>query len=180
MKHHLDAIRAETDPQLRTRLFDDLEGSIRDYGSQVRTGNRVLDVVLTAKTMYAREHGVDVFPVVDGGLIDFISPLDITAVLGNALDNAIDAAASLSDADERVVRVALFAQDDFVMLRVDNAYDGVLHRRDGRIVSRKGGQGHGYGLRNVESAVERYGGSVSITADERWFSLRVLFPRGET
>ncbi|WOF23555.1 GHKL domain-containing protein [Microbacterium betulae] len=178
MKHHLDALRAETDPRTRARMLDDLEGSIRDYGAQVRTGNRVLDAVLTAKRMRAREDGVEVSYVVDGGLLDFMDPLDVTSVLGNALDNAIEATRRVPDADERLVRVALFAQDGFVMLRVENTFDGVVRRADDRIVSRKDETGHGYGLRNIEAAVEKYGGSVSIGADERWFSLRALFPRG--
>ena len=178
MKHHLDALRAETDPHTRARMFDDLEGSIRDYGAQVRTGNRVLDAVLTAKRMRAREDGVEVSYVADGRLLGFMDPLDVTAVLGNALDNAIEATRRVKDADERLVRVALFAQDDFVMLRVENTFDGVVRRAGDRIVSRKGDAGHGYGLRNIEAAVERYGGSLSISADERWFSLRALFPRG--
>ncbi|GLJ62698.1 MULTISPECIES: sensor histidine kinase [Microbacterium] len=177
MKHHLDALRAETDPGLRERMLDDLEESIRDYGAQVRTGNRVVDVVLTGKRLRANEDGVDVSYVADGRLLDFMSPLDVTAVLGNALDNAIEATKRIADADERLVRVALFAQDDFVMLRVENTFDGIVKRSDGRIVSRKREAGHGYGLRNIEAAVERYGGSLSISADERWFSLRALFPR---
>ena len=177
MKHHLDALRAETDPGLRERMLDDLEESIRDYGAQVRTGNRVVDVVLTGKRLRANEDGVDVSYVADGRLLDFMSPLDVTAVLGNALDNAIEATKRIADADERLVRVALFAQDDFVMLRVENTFDGIVKRADGRIVSRKREAGHGYGLRNIEAAVERYGGSLSISADERWFSLRALFPR---
>ncbi|WP_324013944.1 GHKL domain-containing protein [Microbacterium sp. JZ37] len=177
MKHHLDALRAETDPRLRERMLDDLEESIRDYGAQVRTGNRVVDVVLTGKRLRANEDGVDVSYVADGRLLDFMSPLDVTAVLGNALDNAIEATKRIADADERLVRVALFAQDDFVMLRVENTFDGIVKRSDGRIVSRKREAGHGYGLRNIEAAVERYGGSLSISADERWFSLRALFPR---
>ncbi len=176
MAHHLEALRAESEPEVRARMLADLEETVRDSGLQVHSGNRVIDTVLTAKRMRAREDQVEVSYVIDGTLLDFLGPLDVTAVLGNAMDNALEASRVL-EAGDRLVRVALFAQDDFVMLRVENTFDGVLRRSNGRIVSRKGEPGHGYGLRNIEAAVEKYGGSISITADDGWFSLRMLFPR---
>lgn len=177
MKHHLDALRAEQDAGSRGRMVDELEESIRGYGAAVHTGNQVLDAVLTAKRGYARDHDIEVSSVADGRLLDFLSPLDLTAIVGNAMDNAIEAASHVADADARTVQLALFAQDDFVMLRVENTYDGVLRREAGRLLTRKSDGGHGYGLRSIETAAEAYGGSISIAADGAWFSLRVLFPR---
>lgn len=177
MKHHLDALRAEQDAPTRARMVDELEDSIRGYGTVVYTGNHVLDAVLTAKRAYAAENQVELSHVADGSLLDFLRPLDLTAIVGNALDNAVQAAARLSSPDQRLVRFALFAQDDFVMLRVENAYDGVLLREGERIVSRQNAEGHGYGLRNIDTAATAYDGAVSISSDEAWFSLRILFPK---
>lgn len=177
MKHHLDALRAEQDADTRGRMVDELEDSIRGYGAAVHTGNHVLDAVLTAKRAYAAEHDVEVSYVADGTLLEFLRPLDLTAIVGNALDNAVQAAARLPSPDQRLVRLALFAQDDFVMLRVENTFDGIVLREGDRIVSRQRTEGHGYGLRNIETAATAYGGTVSIADDDRWFSLRVLFPK---
>lgn len=177
MKHHLDALRAEQDAAARGRMVDELEDSIRGYGAVVHTGNHVLDAVLTAKRAYAAEHDVQVSYVADGALLEFLRPLDLTAIVGNAMDNAIEAAARLASPDVRLVRLALFAQDDFVMLRVENTFDGVVDREGERIVSRKRDEGHGYGLRNIETAATAYGGTVSIDDGTEWFSLRLLFPR---
>lgn len=177
MKHAIQALRAESDPGARSRLVDELERSFADDGALFHTGSSVLDAVLHAKATAAREDGVEITCVADGALLEGMSDLDIVAVMGNALDNAIENTRRVDDPDRRAVRVALFAQDDFVMLRVENTFDGVLHRADGRIVSRKGRRSdHGYGLRSIEQTVERYGGTVSISADERWFSLRILLP----
>lgn len=177
MKHHLDALRAEQDPALRARMVDELEHSLRGYGAVVHTGNHVLDAVLTAKRAYAVDHDVAVSYVADGALLAFLRPLDLTAIVGNAMDNAIEAAAALADPDGRLVRLALYSQDQFVLLRVENTYDGVVRREAGRIVTRKRGEGHGYGLRNIETASAAYDGTVTITADGRWFAVRVLFPK---
>lgn len=177
MKHHLDALRAEQDAAARGRMVDELEDSIRGYGAVVHTGNHVLDAVLTAKRAYATEHDVEVSYVADGSLLEFLRPLDLTAIVGNALDNAVQATSRLASADQRLVRLALFAQDDFVMLRVENTFDGIVLREGERIVSRQTAEGHGYGLRNIETAATAYDGTVSIASDDRWFSLRVLFPK---
>lgn len=175
MKHHLEAIRAVSDPEMHGEMLSSLEESIRDYGAQVDTGNRVLDAVLTAKRMHALESDVEVSYIVDGKLLHFIDPLDLAAILGNALDNAIEATMYLEEG--RLVHLAVFAQDSFVMVRVENTFDGTVYRRNGHLLTRKREPGHGYGLRNIRAAADRYGGSVSIDSGEHWFALRVLFPR---
>ncbi|MBP2435427.1 sensor histidine kinase [Microbacterium amylolyticum] len=178
MKHVVQAIRAEEDPTIRARLVDELEQSIADYGTRFRTGNAVLDTVLQAKAMTARDEGIEITCVADGALLDMLTPLDLVTVTGNALDNAIEAATRTENDGTRSVRVALFAQDAFVMLRIDNTYDGVLLREGDMPRSRKpDADDHGFGLRSIEQTVATYGGSMSINADERWFSLRLLFPR---
>ncbi|MCI2956857.1 ATP-binding protein [Agromyces atrinae] len=178
MKHHLVALRGESDPARKDAYIDELEESIRGYGDRVQTGNSVLDTVLTAKRMYAAENGVTLTCVADGRLLDFMSVIDICTVVGNALDNAIESTLRVSDSEQRTVRLATFAQDDFVMLRIENSFDGVVNRRNGRLETRKADPDrHGYGLRNIEAAVEKYGGNVSISVEGTWFSLRALLPR---
>ncbi|MBA8815482.1 hypothetical protein FHX48_000534 [Microbacterium halimionae] len=179
MKHHLDAIRAEQDPQSRMLILNELELSIQDYGASIRTGNLVLDAVLMGKQLYARENGIEMTSVADGRLLNELSPLDLTAIVGNALDNAFEATLRVADAEERLVKFSLFARNDFVMISVENTFDGVVSRRDGRIVTRKAGDEHGYGLRNIEAAAERYGGSMSLSSTDQWFSLRILLPRAK-
>lgn len=178
MKHHLDAIRSEQDASTRLRMLDDLEESIDRYGDVVRTGSHVLDAIVTAKLARAREHGIEVSVVADGRLLSFMRPLELTSLVGNALDNAIDGAITLAVAEQRMIRLAVFAQDDFTMVRVENTFDGLVLRDGDRIVTRQRGPGHGYGLRNIETAAIVYGGTVSVTTDDRWFSLCVLFPAG--
>lgn len=176
MKHHLDAIRSEQDASTRSRMLDDLEDSISRYGAVVRTGNHVLDAIVTAKLARAGERHIEVSVVADGRLLAFMRPMELTSLVGNALDNAIEGASTLPVDELRMIKLAVFSQDDFTMVRVQNTFDGVVLRSGDRIVTRQRGQGHGYGLRNIETAAQAYGGALSVTADDRWFSLSVLFP----
>jgi len=176
MKHHLEAIRSEQDASARSRMLDDLEDSIRRYGAVVKTGNHVLDAIMTAKLSRAGERDIEVSVVADGRLLSFMRPMELTSLIGNALDNAIEGASTLAPDQLRQIRFALFSQDDFTMVRVENTFDGTLLRDGDRIVTRQRGRGHGYGLRNIETAAAAYDGVVSVSSDENWFSLRVLFP----
>lgn len=176
MKHHLEAIRSEEDASARSRMLDDLEDSITRYGAVVQTGNHVLDAIMTAKLSRAGERGIEVSVVADGRLLSFMRPMELTSLIGNALDNAIEASGALAPGRLRQIRFALFAQDDFTMMRIENTFDGTVLRDGDRIVTRKRGRGHGYGLRNIETAAATYDGVVSVSSDAEWFSLRVLFP----
>jgi predicted metal-dependent phosphoesterase TrpH len=177
MKHHLAVFRAESDPAQKNEYLDSLEQAIKGYGDQTRTGNAVLDTILAAKRLLAAEHGIELNCVADGSLLDTVAPIDIVAIVSNALDNAIEGTRRVADPELRAIRVAVFAHGDFVMLRVENPFDGVLHKTNGRIVTRKrNSTGHGFGLRSIEAAAESYGGTMTVAFNDNWFSLRVLLP----
>ena len=80
-------------------------------------------------------------------------------------------------AEAVVGRVALFAHDDFVMLRVANSYDGTV-TRSGRAtrIAQSREQGHGYGLSSIRAIAQRHGYRLGGSG-ERWFSPHVLLPR---
>jgi sensor histidine kinase regulating citrate/malate metabolism len=178
LKHHLYAIRTETDADARARYVDQLEESIKGYEtSGLDTGNTVLDAVVTGKRNQAAQRNIELTCVADGAELDFVDVIDLCTLIGNALDNAIEATASLPDVERRLIRLAIFRQDGFAMLRVENYYDGELTYVDGVPSTTKAdSRNHGYGLKNMRQATERYGGSLTIRAEDHWFTLRILLP----
>ncbi len=177
MKNQIEVIRSESDPGRRAAYLDELEGSIHDYALQRRTGNGVLDILLTAKGAYCVEQGIELSCVADGRLLDFMSVVDVTSIFGNALDNAIESSMRVADRDKRLVRVAVFAQNDLLMIRIENSFDGRLRMVEGRPTTLKSDRSrHGYGLKNIQSAAEKYGGTTTFDATGTWFSLRILIP----
>lgn len=177
MKNQIDVIRSETDPTRKAAYLDELEDSISAFAQQRRTGSSVLDTLLAAKGAYAVEHGVQLNVVADGALLKFMSVIDLTSIFGNALDNAIESSMRVSDPDNRLVRVAVFAHGELLMIRVENSFDGRLRMVEGMPATLKQNRArHGYGLKNIQSAAERYGGTMTIDASDSWFSLRILVP----
>ena len=138
----------------------------------------MLDTILTTKSADCADLGITLTCVADGAALDFMSPMDVAALVGNALDNAIEAAVALPDPDRRLLRVAVHRQDSLVMLRFENYYEGELDFEDGLPRTTKGGDNlhHGYGLRNIRQVSEHYGGTLTVHAEDGWFIVRVLIP----
>lgn len=180
MKHQIQVIRAETDDERRASYLAELEDSVADYGHQRRTGSPVLDTLLQAKGAHCAEQNIEMTVVADGRLLEFIRVIDVISILGNALDNAIEACTRLPQGEDRRIKLAVFAHGDLLMIRIDNTYDGGINVVEGRPVTRKADRAsHGFGLRNIEDAAERYDGTVTFSRDQCWFSLRVLMPLPE-
>jgi hypothetical protein len=177
LKHQIGVIRAEGDPQRRASYLKDLEASISGYAAQADTGNGVLDVILTTKSLECAERGIDLTYVVDGAAVEFMSAMDVSAVFGNALDNAIDGVMAVPDAERRLIKVAVYARDRFVLLTFENYFTGELRTEDGDIVTRRNDRSrHGYGLKSIRYTAEKYGGSMTVNAEDGWFVLRILVP----
>ncbi|MCL2594914.1 MAG: ATP-binding protein, partial [Promicromonosporaceae bacterium] len=177
LKHHIEAIRAEADADRRSAHLDDLEASIAEYTAQADTGNGVLDVLLTNWGKEFAERGVEFTYVVDGAALSFLSTMDLTAIFGNALDNALEAVLEVPQPDRRLVKAAVYARDRLVMATFENYFAGELRRQEGEIVSRKADKRlHGYGLKSIRFTAEKYGGSMTVSTEDNWFTLRILLP----
>lgn len=77
-----------------------MEDEIRQYEAQNKTGNKVLDTVLTSKSLYCAKHGITFTCVADGTLLDFMDIMDICSIFGNALDNAIECELKIADKEK--------------------------------------------------------------------------------
>lgn len=178
MKHFIAAIREESDSSVRSAMVDQLEDSLRTYSSTaIDSGNGVVDIVLASKTAQAEAEGTTVTSVVDGSVVNFMEVMDVVSVFGNALDNAIEATRRVSDSDRRLIRVAVYRQGHFAILRFENWFGEDLTLIEGLPPTTKDdAQHHGYGLKNIQQAAERYDGSMTVESTDGWFVLRMLVP----
>jgi hypothetical protein len=177
LRHHIQAIRAESNPTKRAEYLDDLEASISGYATQADTGHRVLDVILTARSQEAAARGIDFTCVVDGGTLDFMTTADLAAIFGNAMDNAFEAVTSVRDPERRVVKCAVHARDQFVIMTFENYFDGIVKRKGEELESRKADHArHGFGLKSMRHSAEKYDGTMTVNVDGNWFVVRILVP----
>lgn len=177
LKHQIGIIRSERNEDRKEEYLKELEDDIRMYEAQNKTGNSVLDTILTGKSMYCVHHGINFTCVADGSLLDFMNTMDICTIFGNALDNAIEAQERIEDTEKRIIKGAVYAQNHFLVIRFENYCGEKLELEDTLpSTTKKDKEYHGYGLKSMQNAAERYGGSMTIHMEENWFHLRILIP----
>lgn len=177
LKHQISALRYELNDEDKYGYLTQMEDEIRQYEAENKTGNKVLDTILTAKSLVCQNQGISMNVVADGTLLDFMSIMDLSALFGNALDNAIRGAASVADENERLIRVVICEQMGFALVRIENRYAGEV-RFDGKdlITTKNNKDYHGYGVKSIRRTVEKYDGTVTIRTEDGWFLLSILFP----
>ncbi len=180
LKHQISALRYELDDEEKYGYLTQIEDEIRQYEAENKTGNKVLDTILTAKSLICQNEGIEMNIVADGAQLDFMSTMDMSALFGNALDNAIRGAGSVPDRGERLIRVVVLRQMDFVHVKIENRYASEV-RFDGNdlMTTKENRNYHGYGVKSIRRTAEKYGGTLKIRTQDGWFVLSILFPRQE-
>ena len=169
------AIRAERDHAKQDVALAAMESVIRQCEAENKTGNPVLDTLLTAKSLYCQQYHITMTCVADGHLLDFLETGEICTIVGTALDNATESVETEPDHEKRLIRVAVYAQNGFVMLRFENyCAQEVELGADG--LPRRNTHG-GSDLRGVRAAAEKRGGTMTLHWENEWFTLRVLLPQ---
>ena len=114
----------------------------------------------------------------DGALLNFMDVMDLSAVFGNALDNAIECEERIAEPEKRLIHVSVSAQRGFVLIRFENYCEDTPNFLEGLPVTTKKDQNyHGYGLKSIRYVAKKYGGTVTIRMEKQWFVLQVLLPR---
>lgn len=177
LKHQVAAMRAMEGDCRREKYLKEIEDSVRIYEAIVQTGNDTLDTVLTEKSLLCEANNIVINCVADGGRLSFMDPVDIYTVMGNALDNAIEAVMAFEDKQMRVLDVLIHERQGFLVIRVTNPLKRKLDFRDGLPVSVKPDNGyHGFGLRSIQYTARKYGGELTVGTEDNCFSLRIAIP----
>ena len=140
------------------------------------TGNPVTDVVLNGKYQQAKSLGIQfdsefLFPSDYG-----IDVFDLSIILNNALNNALEACEVLSGSEpeaERFISVTSYCKNNMFLIEVKNSFDGtVCVTEDGGLKSRKQDtHRHGLGFQNIVRCADKYLGSADYTCCDRTFTL---------
>lgn len=180
LKHEIQYLKAEQDAEKRNEFLNKLENDIKSFEVQNKTGNAVLDTILTSKSLYCYKHGITMTSVADGKLLDFINVIDICSIFGNALDNAIESVLRIEDKEKRLIHLTVSQHNEFVMIRIENYYEGEILMNGSEYVSTKDDKKlHGYGIKSIKYTIDKYGGAVNINTEDNWFDVKMIIPLGK-
>lgn len=174
LKNHLLLLQAQPmDNTQSQQMIESLQKQISSFEDYYHTGNEFLDIIIRDKAKKAKEDNIDFNVVIrfeDGG---FIESLDISTIFGNAVDNAIEASMKLP-AEERLITVKAKRFHDMLSIIIKN--NSLPPVQNGLGTSKEDSFLHGFGLKNIQQAVEKYGGEVTIHQDQESFILKIIIP----
>lgn len=177
LKHQIALLRVEFDAQEGMEFLEQMQNEIEIYETLNKTGNRILDAILTSKNIYCQGHGMKLNCVADGTALDFMDKMDLSALFGNALDNAIECVQKIEDPEKRLIYLTILRQKDFLRIRVENCcLEQVTFENGLPKTSKKDTRLHGFGVKSMDSIVKKYNGSMTMGMEGEWFELRILIP----
>lgn len=177
LKHQLDIIEMEPEPDKRKEYVHQLKKDLTQYQASVKTGNAIMDVILTRKNSFCIQNKITFTCIVDGKLLDFIETMDLCSLLGNALDNAIESTLKNANRDKRLIKLRVEQKAGFVLFLLNNYSDDDLSFENGLPQTTKDDKEyHGYGLKSIYYVANKYNGTMTISHENNWFSLKVLLP----
>ena len=177
LKHQVRALRKLNKEEF-DQFLDEMEESVQIYESIVKTGNDVFDTILTEKSLYCQKREIKVACVADGSQMDFINAVDLYAILGNALDNAIEAVEKFHEPEKRQIDVTIHRQQNFLLMNFMNPLnEKIVYEENEFPVTTKGDRNfHGFGLRSIFHFVKKYEGHMNISEEDGCFSLKIMIP----
>jgi hypothetical protein len=177
LKHQIEALRAEEDPEKRRQWINSMENELELYEINFNTGNKVLDTILSGRQLLCKKYDIHSTYVVDGSKLDFITESDICSIFGNILDNAIEAVQKVTDSEKRLIHLRTSTQRRFIVIECENYFTGELRMDNGVPLTTKENSGyHGYGIKSIRYTIKKYGGNVVIEPDKNWFRITILIP----
>lgn len=129
------------------------------------SGNRILDVIINRYRMICRQQGIE-FSAETGNIpTDFMNEVDLTALLDNVLQNAVESAVR---SEKKYVSFSAFrVNGNFMKMLICNACDSAPELdKEGNLRSRKKGKNHGWGTKSVARVMKKYNGDVKYTYDD--------------
>ncbi len=168
------------------KYIEKLDDTIQGLDYKFCTGNAVTDVIINDKYRRAVKSGTAFSVKFDYRETDTISAFDMGIVLGNLLDNAIEACENLEQGKGHI-SLTLKRKNHFLLVEVENSFDGRLEWKDGESIPVTMKQSslpdilmeHGIGLKNVKDVADRYLGYMDIKAGRDVFKVTVMLQQKE-
>lgn len=156
---------------------EDIIHAVDEFDTTLYTGNESLDVILSKKKRHCFQRDIQFICIADGKRLSFMGESDIFALMGNILDNAIEAVERLDDPDKRMIHLSITGKNCFVRIRAENYFQDTLNYSGKTLLTTKADkEHHGYGLKSISLLVEKYAGTIKIYTEEEMFILDILFP----
>ena len=152
------------------QYLDELQIPVQEMTETVWTGDETVDYMINSKAAAAKERSVQYQAQVEFPRHTNLRSVDLCAILGNLLDNAIEAAGQVPEKEKRFVRLTIRRINQMLIIKVENSFSNPPVSRDGVLTTSKEKNGlHGWGLKSAQTAAEKYDGTVRTSYKDKVF-----------
>lgn len=152
--------------------FNDILEDFSKLSVFKESGILELDGILNSKYKLGKSLGIEFKSYISISDQFTIDGMDLAVIMGNLLDNAIEAASKVS---YKWIKFSIKEVRGVLFLSVENSFDGYLKIKNNEISTRKNDKSnHGYGLKSVKAIVENYDGDIDITYNHSSFKVRII------
>lgn len=163
LHNHIEAIYqclTGGDIQEAVQYCEELRTPVRNISQTVWTGDNAIDYLISSKMALAEQEHIQTKVNIEYPRNTNIRSVDLTTILGNLLDNALEAA-EMAPAHLRFMNLTIRRINAMLIIKVENGYGEAPTQENGNLLTSKVDKVfHGWGLKSVQTAVEHYDGAI--------------------
>lgn len=179
MNNHLSCLRnlanSEKIKEMKVYLSD-IGYEINKVDFNIKTGNSIADAVINEKYSIAKEKNIQF-------QCDFMLPyelnikhIDLSTILNNALDNAIEACMKIKDKNiAKKISIKTYVRNVYAIIEIANSMESKLVYNESQILTTKiDVLRHGFGIGNIKNSVKKYNGTMDIKEEKNKFTINIM------
>lgn len=174
--HHLQTLKGQLEAGEVDRAIayiEQLDKNLQGVDTLLKTGNVTVDAILSAKIAQARAEGIAVTVQANLPRELTLSDLELSIVIGNLLDNAIEACQKAEG--EKFLRLTLRIKGNMLYFYLLNSA-GKKQTKIGSLFRTGKSGAHGFGLHRAEAILRQHGGWVKYNSEDGAFTSEFLVP----
>ncbi|MFT4146795.1 MAG: GHKL domain-containing protein [Mobilitalea sp.] len=177
MNNHFSIIKAF----LFSKKYEDLEEYINSIYEDVElanelvlTSNKALSIMINTKKSIAKNKNIEFSSMLLHSDINILDK-DMCTLIGNLLDNAIEAA--VNSGGKKYIQLMIQRTEEGSIISCENSFSLKPNMSKGKFITRKENAGlHGLGVANITDIVNKYNGEVNFDYDDEVFHVRIIIP----
>lgn len=183
LRHHLVTILEfleKRDAAAAQKYLNQLFDFYDDNAIPSVCNNQFADALICHYLKLAKQQGISV--ATDLNIPDNlgINTLDLCVIIGNCLENALEACQNIADSEARCIDMSAIINKEYLVMKFTNSFNGLIQYQNDDFVSSKKSPEHGIGLSSVKSLVAKYQGHCSISFEQHVFEVSVSLKLTDT
>lgn len=144
-----------------------------DKDKTIDSGHPVIDSIIHTKNQQAKTHGFSIISNIKITNKILIDELELGVLIGNALDNAIEAVAKIESDKQKTIVINIISFGDMISIEVSNPTNNDVDAKN-LATTKKDKKMHGYGLTGIEAITNKHHGNLSISYENDIFSVSCI------